>query len=77
MHAFTYQIYELKIKSKINFRLKVIIYISHVSKKKNQILKLFSKYVCQFHTYETRGSDITVEILCRDKHVYFNFFKII
>ena len=33
MHANTYQLYDLKIKSKINFRFKAIIYTSHVSKK--------------------------------------------
>ena len=62
MHAFTYQLHILKIKSKINFRFKILIYISHVLRK-NQILKYFSKHVCQFYAYETCGFDPTIEIL--------------
>ena len=42
--------------------------------KKNQTLKLFSKHVCQFHAYKTRGSNTTVEILYRGMHVYLKFF---
>ena len=50
-----------KIKFKIKFQIQNFIYTSHVSRK-NQILKLFSKYVCQFSVYEIRGSDTTIEI---------------
>ena len=59
MHAFTYQLYILKIKLKINFRFKILIYTSLVSRK-NQILKLLSKLIFQFLAYETHGSNTTV-----------------
>ena len=61
MHAFTYQLYILKLNLEINFRFKILIYTSHVSKK-NQILKYFSKLIYQFHAYETYGSDTTIRI---------------
>ena len=73
MHAFTYQIYELKIKFKKNLKFKIIIYTYHILKK-NQILNFFSKHVCQFYAYEIHGCNTIVGISCQGMHVCFNFF---
>ena len=41
---------------------------------KNQILKFFSKYVYQFHAYETRDSNTTIKISMSGHTYMFQFF---